>query len=241
MHAGEGANENGKSTTADSLEADKLMFNLRFFIAPVTEVSSRLIFRGESYSSMQPGLKSRLMKLAQSLTPGWVFHALTQSTIIDGDMVFLNRQSMQLMHGHITSKDYFMPAASDLCTRELWRHFNTYSKEGINFYPHACETGVIPQEKVLDRYNQHVKDCLHCSAGLAGVRTVMWVAVVVATGALLATGVVAGSCVVNGAFKGWPVGLGAAVVAATALKLVQWMKALEKKFLFEPYIHQDKN
>jgi hypothetical protein len=49
------------------------------------------------------------------------------------------------------------------------------------------------------------------------------------------------TCVVVGGTKGWQVGLGGFIVSGIALKLRQFLKGLEVKFMFEPYIHQDKN
>lgn len=134
---------------AKSFDEDLLIFNVLFYLAPVNEVSCRLIFRSEGYRKRNTTLKANMLKSIVSLssTRKWILHALTQSTIIDGDMVLLNRQSMQLMYGDITSKEYFMPAASDVCTREPSRHFNTYSKKSIKICPHTVVSDVLPPEQ----------------------------------------------------------------------------------------------
>ena len=103
-------------------EDDKLVFNLPFYVTPVTKTSSRVIFRVETYTKPPGGLRGAIFKRL----PLWINHIFMQSVIFDGDMVFLNRQSMQLMQGEIEPKDYFMPAPADMATRELYRHYNTY-------------------------------------------------------------------------------------------------------------------
>jgi pheophorbide a oxygenase len=229
---------NGKpGDTAESYDSDKLLMNIAFFTVPVTATSSRVFFRSESYSPPIPGIKGWMVRN----TPQWISHMFLQSAILDGDMVFLNRQSMQMLHGQLTWKDYFMPAPADMATIELWRQFNKYSPNGINYYPHEVENDVLPQEQLLDRYEQHVKNCNYCSVALQNLRRGMWVALTVAALASAASFVTAVGCLVTGMTGGWQVGVGGAIIAAVAFQLWRFMKGVEKKFLFEPYVHQDKN
>jgi pheophorbide a oxygenase len=223
--------------TEESYDGDKLLVNVAFFTVPVTATSSRVFFRSESYSAPMPGIQGWIAKN----TPQWIFHTFIQSAILDGDMVFLNRQSMQMMHGQLTWKDYFMPAPADMATRELWGHFNKYSPKGINYYPHEVENDVLPQEQLLDRYEQHVKNCNFCSAALRNVRRGMRAALAVVAVASATSFVTVVGWFVTGVTGGWQVGVGGAIVAAVAFKLWRFMKGVEKKFLFEPYVHQDKN
>jgi pheophorbide a oxygenase len=196
-----------------------------------------VFFRNEAYVPPTVTLTGRIFRKF----PTWCSHIFFQSSILDGDMVFLNRQSMKLMHGRHTWKDYFMPAPADMATRELWRHFNKYSPEGINYYPHEVDNDVLPPEQLLDRYEQHVKNCKHCRGALQGVRRAMWATLGVTLSAIVTAVVAVASCVVRGVTGGWQVGLWGVLVTALAFKLWLFMKRLEKRFLFEPYIHQDKN
>jgi pheophorbide a oxygenase len=219
-----------------SFEGDKLRFNNPVFMTPVTATSSRVIARGETF--VQPaGLAGSIF----SNLPIWLIHTFIQGPLVDGDMVFLHRQSMKLLRGELTWKDFFMPAQADMATRELWHHFNKYSPNGINYYPHQVENDFLPPEQLLDRYEQHVKNCTYCRGALQGVRRVMWAALGVAVVGIVTAVVVAASCAVRGVTGGWQVGLGGVAVSFVALKLWQVTKGLEKKFMFEPYIHQDKN
>jgi pheophorbide a oxygenase len=219
-----------------SFEGDRLLLNVAIFMTPVTATSCRGLFRNETYVPARSWTGRILRNL-----PKWGFHVLFDSTILDGDMVFLHRQSMKLMHGRHTWKDYFMPAPADMGTRELWRHFDTYSPEGINYYPHEVDSKVLPPEQVLDRYEQHVKNCKYCRGALQNVRRAMWASLSVAVSAIATAVVAVVACEVRGATGGWQVGLGGVMVAAVAFKVWQFMKGFEKKFMFEPYIHQDKN
>jgi pheophorbide a oxygenase len=219
-----------------SYDGDKLLVMIGFYITPVTATSSRVIFRSQALVAMS-GIKGWI---AQNI-PAWFNHIFVRSTILDGDMVFLNRQSMELMHGELTWKDYFMPAPADLTMLELWRHFDKYSPNGINFYPHEVENEALPQEQLLDRYEQHVKNCKYCSGALRSVRAAMWAALGVAVVGMVAVFATSVTCVVVSGTKCWQVGLGGLIVSGIALKLWQFLKGLELKFMFEPYIHQDKN
>lgn len=220
--------------TVTTHEEDKLAMNIPFYITPATATSSLLIFRAE-YAE-----KSGARAWVLTNFPTWFMHTFTQSVIVDGDMVFLNRQSMQLMHGEITPKDFFTPSATDLGTQEMWRHYNTYSTKGINYFPHTVARDVLPQEQLLDRHEQHVKDCKHCTAALIGIQRGMWVAIAVAAGTAVATGVALAACVKSGS-GGLKVTLVGAVVGFVAVKVFQMLKGLEQKFMYESYVHQDKN
>jgi hypothetical protein len=240
LGAGSTAADDGKQKqvgdTEVSYDGDKLLVTNAFYITPVTATSSRVIFQTQVGVAMG-GIKGWM---ARNI-PLWFTHVFSQSTILDGDMVFLNRQSMELMHGELTCRDYFMPAPADVPILELWRHFDKYSPNGINYYPHEVENEALPQEKLLDRYEQHVKNCKYCSGALRSVRTAMWAALGVAVVGLVTVFATSVTCAVVGGTNGWQVGLGGCMVSGVAFKLWQFLKGLELKFMFEPYIHQEKN
>jgi hypothetical protein len=136
--------------TDASYDGDRLGVTIAFYITPVTATSSRLFFRSQASVSMG-GIKGWMVRNI----PTWFTHIFLRSTILDGDMVFLNRQSMKLMHGEVTWKDDFMPAPTDVPILELWRHFDKYSPNGINYCPHKVETDVLAHEKILERYEYY--------------------------------------------------------------------------------------
>lgn len=144
-------------------------------------------------------------------------------------MVFLNRLSSE----KIAPKDYWMPAPADLAKREMWRHFHKYSVQGINYYPHDVDTTLLPLTQLLDRYEQHVKDC---SGALANLRRLLQLTVSVMMASVgaeafaLAFSVLAGT-----AAKGKVIlGVGGVVMGLLTLKAQQVLQNLAREFMFEP-------
>ena len=235
-----GADEEGQHPgEVETCFEDKLAFSLCVYITPVSKIESLLCFRVENYTAQQNSFAAKAFKNL----PTWFFHMFSQSNILDGDMVFLNRQSLQLLNGKINPKDYWMPAPADLGTREMWRHFHKYSPDGINYYPHEVDTTLLPPDQLLDRYEQHVKDCKYCSGALANLRKLIWLTVPLMLACMTTSAFAVGSSVLEGAASQGKVilGVGGVVMGLLMLKARQFMKGLEKKFMFEPYIHQDKN
>lgn len=215
--------------TEEELLGGTCRISLVFYPSPVTANSSRLIYRIQV-----AGVPEKMAKTLKS-QPVWKDHIFSRSAILDGDMMFLNRQSSQIINGQLSFKDYFTPAACDMGVRELWKHLSKHSRDGVNYYPHVADTNPKAREVALDRYSQHVESCVHCTRALERVRGGIAAAAAVGFAGLLSALV----CVVRGGWWGAPVACLAGVVAAA----VAWqkLKSLEKKFTYEPYIHQEKN
>lgn len=217
---------------------DELAFNLPFYCTPETANSSQLIFRSEMHRKGVPKLVLTMLKM----TPHWLNHITSPGKILDGDMMFLNRQSTQILNGELTpGSDYFMPAPCDKGTHELWRFMNTHCTNGINYYPHVVEAVPKPAEEVLDRYTQHVKSCKFCKRAHDNIKLGMVVALAVAVAAGV-MGFVGGVTALTAQARwGWKPQGACWLVAGVALWTYQKLQWLEKQFGFEPYIHAEKN
>ena len=82
----------------DAPEAEwegKDLVALHFALAPVTRITSRIIFTVTSSFLPTTGLKAALIKV---LNRTWRDH-ITRSTVLDGDAIFLHRQTIDLVNG----------------------------------------------------------------------------------------------------------------------------------------------
>jgi Pheophorbide a oxygenase len=140
----------------DDLFEGRIRDTNRFYTIPVTATTSRLITRAELYR-IPAGLKRFI-----EAQPVWMRQCFMLSEILDGDMLFLHRQSLKIHNKKLSPKEYFTPAACDMGVTELWKFLRKHSKGGINYYPHVADTAEKPPEEVLDRFTQHVKNCSHC-------------------------------------------------------------------------------
>jgi hypothetical protein len=118
---------------------------VHFFTSPVSAHSSRIIFRDEYYRKLP-----KIFLMTRTLTPVWHAHIFLQNEILDGDAVFLNRQSAKLLSQEVRAADYCMPAPADLCTRELYRWLRMHCKHGINYYPHEVLEPNLHSVWILD-------------------------------------------------------------------------------------------
>jgi hypothetical protein len=227
-------NGNEDAEREPSLEGDRLRFNLPFYCTPETANSSQLIFRSELY---QPREKvSKMLMFIVNATPKWLGHIAGPAKILDGDMKFLNRQSTQILNGELTPGfDYFMPAACDKGTHQLWSFMRKYSPGGINYYPHVAEAKPKTSEECLDRLSQHTLHCKYCMGAYENTKRGMVAAV--------ATGIVAAlaACTTFAAGFEWKVVGSCTLVAALALWVWHKLRDLKKEFTYRPYIHAEKH
>jgi pheophorbide a oxygenase len=132
-----------------------------------------------------------------------------------------------------------MPTSADLPVI-AWRKWMDRHGMDLPTLPKSVEDlgPMLTREQIFDRYNQHTKDCTHCSTALRNVS--------IAAGVLAAVAVVALASVwvaVTAVTPAVPlvssysaVHLG---VAAVAGALAGLLLRLRQMFIFEDYVHAD--
>jgi pheophorbide a oxygenase len=94
---------------------------------------------------------------------------------------------------------------------------------------------VLPPEQVLDRYNQHVKNCPKCRGALRNIqRGIVAAAVAGSVAVISGVAMIASS-------EAWQAVLAWVGVALVSLGAWAKLKALEQKFFYQPYVHADKD
>ena len=186
--------------------------------------------------------------------------------IFDGDGIFLHKQGDRMQRQSLTFHEYATPTAADVMVNAFRRYLQKAAKQSQEVKPALAQTVLneeaydddIPRELLLDRYESHTKHCRICKSayektkkyqvrlekaettllGSAGASAVALIAtrvsILAATGShlpvLKALERSVGVCL---AFSG------------LGLMFVQRQKAKAaakiRKFVFEDYVHADKN
>jgi pheophorbide a oxygenase len=210
------------------------------------------------------GIKERLVKIAVSriLTP--TYGHLISHEIFDGDGIFLHKQGDRMQRADLSYKDYDTPSSADVMVNAFRRYSNAAGQAtrsmGLDDMAEAVTPSSgykdnLPRSEMLDRYISHTKSCELCSAGLekAQIRKrrleTLETALIGATGAstftllgALGLGVLRPVTVPSALVR-------VAAVATTCClggcKFISKRKPKAEKeirqFVFEDYIHADKN
>ena len=139
-----------------------LLKGIHIFIVPVQEDRSRIFI---SYHFNKENRKTKLF----SLIPVWLRHVLT-NRFLDSDTLILHKQEKYLKRhndSYHNTKKYYMPAQSDRSIKVYRRWIKKALPNIPYFYKHNFKNGQeLTREEVLDRYNQHTRDCKHCMQAL---------------------------------------------------------------------------
>ena len=102
------------------------------------------------------------------LIPKWAVHLLIQ-TFFDSDTYLLNSQEKWLRENnnnslHDIERLYYMPTSSDKGVQifNKWKKSYFHKPKKVNLNNFNMEK----REYILERYNQHTKQCIYCSAAL---------------------------------------------------------------------------
>mmetsp|Transcript_27499 Transcript_27499/g.70868 ORF Transcript_27499/g.70868 Transcript_27499/m.70868 type:complete len:589 (-) Transcript_27499:1498-3264(-) len=205
--------------------------------------------------------------------PPWYAHQIFLKAA-DGDMVLLKEQEVTVPELPKGWREFHMPTRADVGVR-MWREWLERYTNGTSSGPYqlasAAEQQQAPlearkmtKEQLLDRFNQHVKHCPHCSGALNTFKASTWVAGVAAAvfaqlsllsalklagPAAAAAAATAGSAAANAATAATlslgPLSLPLhvvwaavfAVASAACIKLALASNNTARAFVFEDYVH----
>jgi len=195
-----------------------------------------------------------LFKLVKKL-PVWMDHILFRHPALDGDNVFLHYQEQYLVEkdrqseekeGSTTTaawrKKYYMPARADLLVAAIKNWIDTAGKGGA-WGPLHKARGYPPLVRdhrvLLNRYEQHTKNCTACKNALKWIERSRSVAAAIAAvgfGAAIAATVQGAAQLGIKAVATTSVA-GGAVVGLLATLVWRWLSVLRQKFYFVDYDH----
>jgi pheophorbide a oxygenase len=137
------------------------------------------------------------------------------------------------------NKQYYMPSSADLAVIN-WRKWIDRHGSNLPTLPKSAQDlpPLLPREQVFDRYNQHTKDCPHCSAALRNINIAIGVLAAVSAVALasvwVAVTAVTPAVPLVSTYNALHLGV-AAVAGAVAGLLLKF----RRKFIFEDYVHAE--
>ncbi|GMH39522.1 hypothetical protein BSKO_07420 [Bryopsis sp. KO-2023] len=213
---------------------------------PLEPGKSRLFFTQEFKSSI-------MRKWPLNVFP-WLDH-LWHHNIFDGDNVFLNVQDRNMRSAAEAngtdlgggsmggSESFFMATSADSAVRSFRKWFDTVGMGGPPFPGgQRMDGGELQKEELLDRFEQHTKECKECQGALKMID----LAGVLARVALV--GCFGGLCAMVGLYgiqglvsKVWPAlgGLGLLVGLAAAETARRFLDNFRQQFFFVDYSHAD--
>ena len=176
--------------------------------------------------------------------PRWWSHIKLRNKVLDGDMIILHQQEhfLQERQLHESWKTaYKLPTSADRLIFEFRNWFDKYSqgklpwdKVGIQVPQSSTLTINENRQVLLDRYNQHTKNCSSCRKALKiaqrlQVFLVAYFAIIISVVATLPD-----------AFR-IKLGLPLMLSGLLSLTVFAWLKFwLIPQFYFEDYIHPEK-
>lgn len=169
--------------------------------------------------------------------PRWMDH-LERNAVLDGDLVFLHGQEREMRRPELKWEEnidraFYMPTKSDEGVRAFrqwivkWGGGGPRWAEGVD---PSLPPRSVDREFLMDRYNQHTKQCSACKGALQNIRILKGVMTV---GALVCATAV---------WTPRPAKMLAKILGAGLAQLmVAWQCVrLEKRMVFIDYIHAEK-
>ena len=237
-----------------SKRPDGYHFSFQIYCVPTTPGRSRLI----SFSHTNNPKLPALFKLIKNL-PLWLDHTVFRHPVLDGDNVFLHFQEQFLVDkakkeeaaGTATGtaaasnawrKSYFMPGRADALVASF-KNWLDKAGGGGPFGPlHKAPNypSLVTDHRVLlNRYEQHTKNCTACKKALTWVerfRSFSAALAAVGMGAAVAAFVQGAPALGIKALATRAVASGGIVALLSAL-VWRWLNQLEQKFYFVDYDH----
>lgn len=195
---------------------------LVFYVHPTRPGWSR--FHGTSFVTDASGKPLKTASIFSRGLPPWLTHTLGH-TFLAGDDAHLHAGSKKLaQEGHNPGRSYYA-VSQDAAVLKLHAWLERYAAGSPPWPEHM--RGAEPvlanldlrPEQVLDRYDQHVRHCAHCSGALDGARRAK-------SAATVAAAVLAAAAVAAAAFKSAAVAAASTASPAAALAAATGLPAV---------------
>ena len=213
-------------------------------------------------STWVPSIKMALLK--KMFPPSRVAGHMISHKIFDGDGIFLNKQGNRMKESNLSFRDYSTPSSADALLNAYRRYLDSVADKTREAGLNEMADSVVgsseygddaPRSVMLDRYNTHTVNCPTCSSALKEIQAkkrrnkVLQTSLQGATGASL-TGLatlVAITRVATVSLAPRLIGIVTGLATATCLGAIAASRSENKldkeinQFLFEDYVHADKN
>jgi phenylpropionate dioxygenase-like ring-hydroxylating dioxygenase large terminal subunit len=207
---------------------------------------------------------AKMALIKKMFAPGRAAGHMIGHKIFDGDGIFLNKQGNRMKEGSLSFRDYSTPSSSDALLNAYRRYLDSVAAKTREAGLDEIADSVVGsaeygddarRSEMLDRYNTHTVNCPTCSTALKQTQAkkrrnkVLQTTLQGATGASL-TGLatlVAITRVATISSAPRLIGIVAGMATATCLGAIGASRSegkLDKEinqFLFEDYVHADKN
>ncbi len=176
--------------------------------------------------------------------PAFFSHALVRNKVLDGDNVFLHNQEhylrTQMIHNNKRLEElFYLPNSSDLLLSSIRKRLSSLGSpydgaKGMGGFGREIPPLITDHRVILNRFEQHTKNCRKCLQALRITNIVQWVA---AGGACLSIACMLYMYLSQGTLRSVSLpGLFGSVFAFCYKLLTD----LKKTFYYVPYVHNDK-
>lgn len=209
------------------------------YCTPISPGKSRLIAYLVTNRTL-PFVFQLLLKL-----PLWMNHILFRNKVLDGDNVFLHEQEHNLVELNRKSgsngpsawkRQFYLATRADTLVAAFRNWLDTGGKGGpfgplhlVQEYPDR----ITDRRVLLDRYNQHTKNCRHCKRALAWIERLRYIFGSLGIAFMVAlVGRASITCTLMNR------GVAAFGLAGTICLLIwYWLSETREKFHFQDYDH----
>jgi len=176
--------------------------------------------------------------------PEFLSHTLTRNKVLDGDNVFLHNQEHYLRNQMVKNKKtldelFYLPNSSDLLLSSIRKRLSSLGSpydgvQGLGGFGLEIPPLITDHRVILNRFEQHTKNCRKCLQALRITNMLQWVA---AGGACLSFGCMLFMYLSQGTLRAISLpGLFGSVFALVYKLLVD----LKTQFYYVPYVHNEK-
>ncbi len=140
-----------------------ILNSLHVFVVPIQEDKTRIFIHYDFN-------KNTTFYKIFNLLPIWIQHINT-NLFLDSDTLILHKQEQYLNSDNKTyheHNNYFMPTTSDKSI-VLYKKWIKKNLPTIPYFRKIKELRQLSRREILDRYEQHTKNCIHCKTVLKNI------------------------------------------------------------------------
>lgn len=142
-----------------------LLSELHIFVVPVQEDICRIFIKYKINN------KNLYLKKIFNMLPIWLIHIFI-NRFLDSDTLILHKQDQYLLKNtdsYHSNKEYYLPTESDKGV-SFYRKWIKKTLPTIPSFYKIRKNNELTRHEILDRYEQHTKECIHCKIALENIK-----------------------------------------------------------------------
>lgn len=149
-----------------SIYPETFIKKLHVYCVPILPHKTRIFVQNEYDDGLFKNIYSKL--------PSWFKHSLTHA-FFDSDTMLLYKQEQALRSKNVLqdcTKIYTTPTSSDYSIKSFHKWKKKFPQIWSDLVNENNSTFELSREQIFDRYNDHTKNCKHCSDTLNNLKNI---------------------------------------------------------------------